>query len=74
MIGERERANLVVRSSGFSLKRNFRYIFIIHMLCKWAYVALYALLKFFTHGASQYDLASYRTLLHSTACAVTLGD
>ena len=82
IIGERERANLVVRSSGiFCLYK----IYIRRTSCKCACAASNALLfirnfsfQFFTHfHLSRYapiDLASPRTLLHSTACAATFGD
>ena len=65
----------------------FIYIFIVRTSCKCACAALYALLfirnyfQTFTYFHTRHiprdapiDLASKRTLLHSTACAATFGD
>ena len=73
LIGERERANLVVRSSGilYILCRRRR------TSCKCALNNFQIFTHFHTRCLSRYapiDLASPRTLLHSVACAATFGD
>ena len=69
-----------------SFERNFLYIYIYAAVVRRVSGHARLLTRFFlseiiskffhifTHAASRYDLASPRTLLHSTACTATFGD
>ena len=77
VIGERERANQVVRS----FERTYTSVVVrrvsAHARLLTRFLLSEIISKYFTHAASRYapiDLATERTLLHSTACAAIFGD